>query len=96
MINVRKIQTDIEIIAVISVIEILNQFGLSLDEIHDLLNRNYDFKEYLDEFRGNRSLITSLLKSSEVSKVGDNAEKQILYQTFIKEKVLLNITSLKF
>ncbi|WP_342477221.1 lantibiotic dehydratase [Paenibacillus sp. FSL H7-0350] len=86
MINVRKIQTDIEIIAVISVIEILNQFGLSLDEIHDLLNRNYDFKEYLDEFRGNRSLITSLLKSSEVSKVGDNAEKQILYQTFIKRE----------
>lgn len=81
LIRSRHIETDIEIVAVVSVIEILYQFGLNLHEIYEFLNRYFDRKEYLSEFRDNRTLIMSLLNGFDSEKEKMNTDKPMIYQT---------------
>ncbi|WNS41173.1 lantibiotic dehydratase [Paenibacillus sp. MMS20-IR301] len=56
-----QIELSQEVVAVISVVEILRQFGYSHAEILALFNRHFDVKEYLNEFRQARTLLMQLL-----------------------------------
>ncbi|UHA73645.1 lantibiotic dehydratase [Paenibacillus sp. 481] len=58
-----QIQLSQEIISILSVIELFYQFGYNDEQIVHLLNRHFDVKEYLDEFRKERALLFRILTS---------------------------------
>ncbi|AHM68476.1 hypothetical protein LK13_11670 [Paenibacillus polymyxa] len=62
---IRFAQTSLskEIIATLSVINLLYQFGYCLEDAYSLLNRNFDVKEYLKDFRKERKFFLQWMTS---------------------------------
>lgn len=61
LLRFNQIQMSQETVAVLSVVELFRQFGYSDEEMNDVLNKRYDVKEYLDEFRQERRMLMQLL-----------------------------------
>ncbi|HWO95421.1 MAG TPA: lantibiotic dehydratase [Bacillus sp. (in: firmicutes)] len=61
LVRFSQLQIDKLKLSVISVLELLRQFGLTDDETASLLNKKYDVKDYLDDFRKDRKYFMELL-----------------------------------
>ncbi|MBE0337783.1 lantibiotic dehydratase [Paenibacillus sp. 23TSA30-6] len=61
--NQTSLQQDV--IAILSVINLLSQFGYSEEDTFNLLNQHFDVKEYLDDFRKERKFFLQWMASDQ-------------------------------
>ncbi|MCG7376550.1 lantibiotic dehydratase [Paenibacillus sp. ACRSA] len=63
LIRFEKPNIEIEQVAIMSVVHLLNQLGYSPAECYKTLNQKFDVKEYLDEYRNIRKSVMGLLNT---------------------------------
>lgn len=85
-----------DLLAVISIIDIMDQFGIEFEEQFDLLDKMVDYKKYLDLFRKEKSIYLKLANSNDnFAGLKEHEVGQFILPFFEQRRKILNYYAMK-